>query len=107
MRDYSIQNKKDWEYNTYEFWAKQSGTPTERAKSVLGDPVGMLKRYADCFDTYRDIKVANICGSCEKKAVFLAVLGVEVTVLISFLWKAEFYTISMILMCLCILCILC
>lgn len=40
----------------------------------------MLKRYSDYFDTYSDIKITNICGSCGKKAVPLAVLGAEVTV---------------------------
>lgn len=34
----------------------------------------------DYFDTYSGIKIANICGSCGKKAVPLAVLGAEVTV---------------------------
>lgn len=80
MVDYSIQNKKAWEYNAYDFWVKQSDTPTERAKRDLEDPIGMLKRYADYFDTYSGIKVANICGSCGKKAVPLALLGAEVTV---------------------------
>lgn len=80
MVDYSVQNKKAWEYNAYEFWIKHSGTPSERAKEDVKDPIGMLKRYADCFDKYKGIKVANICGSCGKKAVPLAVLGAEVTV---------------------------
>ncbi len=80
MVDYSIQNKKAWEYNAYEFWVKQSGTPEDRAKKDLENPIGMLKRYADYFDTYRGIKIANICGSCGKKAVPLAVLGADVTV---------------------------
>ena len=80
MVDYSIQNKKAWEYNAYEFWVKQSGTPEDRAKKDLENPIGMLKRYADYFDTYRGIKIANICGSCGKKADPLAVLGADVTV---------------------------
>ena len=80
MVDYSIQNKKAWEYNAYEFWVKQSGTPAERAKRDLENPVGMLKKYSDYFDTYKGIKIANICGSCGKKAVPLAILGAEVTV---------------------------
>lgn len=80
MLDYSAQNKKAWEYNAYEFWVKHSGTPSERAKEDVKNPIGMLKRYADYFDEYKGIKVANICGSCGKKAVPLAVLGAEVTV---------------------------
>lgn len=80
MEDYTIQNKKAWEYNAYDFWVRQSGTPSARAKKDRENPVGMLKRYADYFDTFKDIRVANICGSCGKKAVPLAILGAEVTV---------------------------
>ena len=80
MTDYSIQNKKAWEYNAYEFWVKQSGAPSERAKKDMENPLGMLKRYSDYFDSYEGIRVANICGSCGKKAVPLAILGAEVTV---------------------------
>lgn len=80
MEDYIIQNKRAWEYNAYEFWVKQSGTPSERAKMDLEDPIGMLRKYAGYFETYEGIRVANICGSCGKKAVPLAILGAQVTV---------------------------
>ena len=46
MRAYSIQNKRAWEYNAYEFWVKQAGLPSDRAEKDLENPVGMLKiRY--------------------------------------------------------------
>jgi len=80
MIDYTIQNKKAWEYNAYDFWVKEVGLPADRAKKITANPVGALKRYAGYFDTYKGIRVANICGSCGKKAVPLAVLGAEVTV---------------------------
>ena len=80
MRDYSIQNKKAWEYSAYEFWIEHSGIPSERAKRDVENPIGALKRYANYFDSYTDIRIANICGSCGKKAIPLAVLGADVTV---------------------------
>lgn len=80
MIAYSEQNKRAWEYNAYEFWVTQSGPPSERAKKDLENPEGMLKRYSQYFDSYKNVKVANICGSCGKKAVPLAILGAEVTV---------------------------
>lgn len=80
MIDYSLQNKKAWEYNAYDFWVKEAGLPADRAKIIAADPVGALKRYAAYFDTYKGIRVANICGSCGKKAVPLALLGAGVTV---------------------------
>lgn len=50
MTDYSIQTKRAWEYNAYEFWLKKSGTPADRAKKDLEDPIGMLRKYSDYFD---------------------------------------------------------
>ena len=80
MREYSKQNKKAWEYSAYEFWTRTSGTPAERARQDLENPEKMLRRYAGYFDRYEGVKVANICGSCGKKAIPLALLGAEVTV---------------------------
>lgn len=80
MLDYSAQNKRAWEYNAYDFWVSQSGLPAERAKKDVENPIGMLKKYAGYFESYQGVKVANICGSCGKKAVPLALLGADVTV---------------------------
>lgn len=80
MNEYSIQNKKAWEYNAYEFWVKEAGLPADRAKKIIADPRGALKQYAGYLNTFKGIRVANICGSCGKKAVPLAVLGADVTV---------------------------
>ena len=79
MNDYSLQNKKAWEFGAYDFWIREAGPPEERAKKILADPKRQLKFFASYFDSF-DIRVANICGSCGKKAVPLAVLGAEVTV---------------------------
>ena len=80
MKDYSRQNKTAWEYNAYDFWVRTAGKPADRAKKNLENPIGMLRRYANYFDRYDQVKVANICGSCGKKAIPLALLGAEVTI---------------------------
>ncbi len=80
MEDYSVQNKKAWEYNAYDFWIRTSGLPADRAKKIVENPIKMLKRYAKYFDSYDGLKIANICGSCGKKAIPLALLGSEVTI---------------------------
>lgn len=80
MKDYVRQNKSAWEFNVYDFWVEHSGTPAQRARKDLEDPAGMLKKYAAYFDSYEGIRVANICGSCGKKAIPLAILGAEATV---------------------------
>ena len=80
MIDYSAQNKKAWEYDAYAFWLRHAGTPRESAARARANPVGMLRRYAGYFDAYEGVRVANICGSCGKKAIPLAILGADVTI---------------------------
>lgn len=80
MREYSKQHKEAWEFDAYDFWIKHAGTPEERAKSSIENPKRMLRQYAGYFDVFEGIKVANICGSCGKKAVPLALLGSDVTI---------------------------
>lgn len=80
MTEHTRQHKKAWEYDAYGFWVEHAGSPAQRAKEDLADPVRMLKQYSSYFDTYEGIRVANICGSCGKKAIPLAILGARVTV---------------------------
>lgn len=80
MEDYIQQNKSAWEYDAYNFWVQQNGTPAERAKLDSQNPLAMLKKYSVYFDSFEGSTIANICGSCGKKAVPLALLGAQVTV---------------------------
>ena len=80
MKDYSQQHKKAWEFDAYNFWIRHEGTPEERARVDIANPRKMLRKYAAYFDRFEGIKIANICGSCGKKAIPLALLGAEVTV---------------------------
>ncbi len=80
MKDYSAQHKKAWEFDAYGFWVRQNGSPAERAARDVENPRKMLRRYADYFDRFEGVRIANICGSCGKKAIPLALLGAEVTV---------------------------
>ena len=80
MNETSKQHKAAWEYDAYGFWVRNSGTPQERAVKDKADPIGMLGKYATYFDQYDGVRVANICGSCGKKAIPLALLGADVTI---------------------------
>ena len=80
MNDYVAQNKQAWEYNAYDFWCSHNGLPAELAAKLAADPRQALKHFAAYFDSFESVRVANICGSCGKKAVPLALLGAEVTV---------------------------
>lgn len=80
MDHYINKNKAAWEFDAYNFWVQQSGTPKERALKDLENPLAKLKKHAKYFETYREVKIANICGSSGKKAIPLALLGSVVTV---------------------------
>lgn len=76
----SMQNKKAWEYNAYDFWCTHNGSPAELAEKLKAEPLKAIKRHAVYFGAFQDVRIANICGSCGKKAVPLALLGAQVTV---------------------------
>lgn len=80
MNEDGRQHKQAWEFDAYNFWVRQSGTPEERAAKDIADPLRMLKYHARYFDRFEGERIANICGSCGKKAIPLALLGAEVTV---------------------------
>ena len=80
MIESSRQNKKAWEFNAYDFWVQHSGYPQDLAKDILSDPLRKLRFHTAYFDSFQGVRVANICGSCGKKAVPLSLLGADVTV---------------------------
>ena len=80
MREYSQQNKKAWEFDAYEFWVTHNGTPEESARKAKAGPSPRFQRYAQYMGTLNGLKIANICGSCGKQAIALALEGAEVTV---------------------------
>ncbi len=80
MIDYIAQNKQAWEYNAYDFWCSHNGTPAELAQTLKADPWKALRRHAAYFGRLEGVRIANICGSCGKKAIPLALLGAAVTV---------------------------
>ena len=80
MNEAGKQHKKAWEYDAYNFWVEHNGTPEERAMEDKENPKKMLNKFAVYFDRFDSVKIANICGSCGKKAIPLALLGADVTV---------------------------
>lgn len=80
MNKQSIINKNAWEYRAYEFWEKRDGTPMEKAKRIIEDPLGSMKKHQRYFEHVKGLKIANLCGSNGRKAVPLSLLGAHVTV---------------------------
>lgn len=80
MNHQSIINKKAWEYRAYEFWNKRDGSPIEKAKTIMENPMKKLKKHQKYFKDIEGMRIGNICGSNGRKAVPLSLLGADVTV---------------------------
>lgn len=80
MGEYAEKNKLAWEYNAYDFWCRELGAPGKFSHKILANPRAMLKKHSAYFGNVEGLRVANICGSCGKKAIPLALLGADVTI---------------------------
>lgn len=79
MNQQSMQNKKAWEYRAYEF-RNSEHSPSELADILKKEPERHLRMHGEYFQDVRGKRIANLCGSCGKRAVPLALLGAQVTV---------------------------
>ncbi|MBU5439132.1 hypothetical protein KQI42_14010 [Tissierella sp. MSJ-40] len=73
-------NKKSWSYRAYEFWIKNTGLPHEVAIDMKKQPEKYLRRHLEFLSEVSGKKIINLLGSNGKKAIPLAILGVEVTI---------------------------
>lgn len=78
--DDTVQNKSAWEYDAHTFWVNHEGAPSDLAARMTADPRAILKRHAVYLGEVKGKRLANLCGSCGKKAIPLALLGARVTV---------------------------
>jgi SAM-dependent methyltransferase len=80
MKKQTWVDKQAWEYRAHEFWEKRDGTPAEYSARIKQDPAACLKKHRHDLEDVAGKAIANICGSNERKAVPLALLGADVTV---------------------------
>ncbi|WP_062109573.1 hypothetical protein [Bacillus niameyensis] len=69
MNEQSAKNKIAWEYRAYEFWNTRYGHPQLKAKQIIQNPKERLKNHQHYFENITGKKIANLCGSNERKAV--------------------------------------
>lgn len=69
MNEQSAKNKIAWEYRAYEFWSTRYGHPQLKAKQIIQNPKERLKNHQHYFENITGKKIANLCGSNERKAV--------------------------------------
>ena len=73
-------NEQAWQGKVYEAWVRRFGTPAEAAAKIATDPRARLYPIYQEFGEVPGKRIANLMGSNGVKAVALARLGAEVTV---------------------------
>ena len=80
QEEMSRRNKEAWSYRTLEAWQDRNGTPEEMAEKMLKNPRKMLCRTIEYLGDVESKSIISLLGSYGGKAVPLALLGAEVTV---------------------------
>lgn len=73
-------NKAAWETKAYQAWVRHHGTPDELAQKLKMDPRHPLRYWLKYLGDPSGKKVIHLLGSHGRKAICLALLGAEVTV---------------------------
>lgn len=79
--DFSVVNKKAWDYKSYEYWKLKYGKPQKLGHEIAANPQLFLKKYLKYFRSFENESILNICGSNGKLAVACACKGAKVTVI--------------------------
>ncbi|MCK6259274.1 class I SAM-dependent methyltransferase [Fictibacillus sp. KIGAM418] len=75
------QNSQAWNEKSYEAWTHRFGEPAKAAAKIKKDPVKRLSPLETYIGDVKGKKVCNLLGSHGSKAVALALLGAEATVI--------------------------
>ena len=73
-------NQCSWNNETYDAWVNRFGEPSEVLKKISKDPTNMISTLHSKFGDVKGKKIMNLIGSNGTKAVSLALLGADVTV---------------------------
>ena len=73
-------NARSWTQDAYQAWVNRFGIPAVAAEQIQSNPVGRIKSLERFLHDVSGAKVANLLGSHGGKAVALALLGADVTI---------------------------
>ncbi len=76
----ALANKAAWETKAYRAWVQQYGTPDELAIELKREHRHHLRYWLKYIGDPKGKRVINLLGSHGRKAISLALLGAEVTV---------------------------
>ncbi len=76
----SRMNEIAWSYRACEHWVRYSGPPDQAAAQMKNDPASFLRQDLQYLGDVEGKRVINLLGSNGRRAVPLALLGADVTV---------------------------
>lgn len=74
------QNKNAWNTGAYQAWINRFGTPVEAAIKIKEHPEKRIGNVLEYMGDVKGKKIINLLGSNGNKAVALALLGADVTI---------------------------
>jgi len=77
---FAAANKAAWESKAYQAWVSAHGSPEELAKKLQQDHRRLLRYWLKYIGNSAGKRVLNLLGSNGRKAISLALLGADVTV---------------------------
>jgi SAM-dependent methyltransferase len=69
-----------WSTGVYHARCQEHGNPEDAAREMQADPEYFLRHFLHALGPVEGCRVLNLLGSCARKAVPLALLGADVTV---------------------------
>ena len=76
-----VENLEAWQEDTYEAWVERFGTPTEVVARLRRNPTVVIRPLYRLLGELAGARICNLMGSNGVKALALAMLGAEVTVI--------------------------
>lgn len=76
-----VENLEAWQEDTYDAWVERFGTPAEVVAKLRRNPTAVLRPLHKLLGDLKGARVANLMGSSGVKALALAMLGADVTVI--------------------------
>jgi 2-polyprenyl-3-methyl-5-hydroxy-6-metoxy-1,4-benzoquinol methylase len=80
QNEHSRRNEEAWNQMAYDAWVFRFGFPKEAAEKIKKDPDARLSTLYKYFDKIKGKKIMNLLGSHGSKAIALALLGADVTI---------------------------
>lgn len=80
QNEHSRLNEEAWNQMAYEAWVYRFGWPSEAAEKIKKDPEARLSTLYKYFGKVKGKKIINLLGSHGGKAIALALLGADITI---------------------------